>query len=63
MAEYQPIYGAITRPQTTLPKYGRICKRCGIEYETQTSITHCTDCRLVMRTPKRYRPLKTKATP
>lgn len=58
MTDYKPITGTLAKPGPALPEHGRICRRCGIEYSTTTENPHCVDCRLVTRTPKRYRGLK-----
>lgn len=60
MPDYKPITGTRTRPGPTLPKHGRICQRCGIEYTTHTGVTHCPDCRLTSRTPQQYRDRRKK---
>lgn len=62
MPDYKPILGTLTRPDTALPKHGRVCQRCGIEYPSPKGLTHCPDCRLVMRTPQQYRDRRKKKT-
>ena len=46
MTDYKPITGTFAKPGPTLPEYGRICRRCGIDYHPHNNHpTHCRDCR------------------
>ena len=49
MTNHKPITGTFAKPDTQLPKHGRICRRCGIEYASPKGLLYCTDCRHLPR--------------